>query len=165
MYNLPLSQLASALIDFLNASSWMRCNHTDGMPRGDFNIYLASGRRGYVRAEEYVHVFHIGIQGSGMFPPPPTLCINVAIEIWQIPSLTYTTLGYMWHLRAKPKAFFIYSLWIVVWNRAVGIVLLVVVLAALLILGCWYFKKRSGYKIIRVWLFPVYFPGFLSLSL
>ncbi|XP_023275327.1 melanoma antigen recognized by T-cells 1 [Seriola lalandi dorsalis] len=62
----------------------MRCNHTNGMPRGDFNIHFASSRRGYVRAEE-----------------------------------------------------------------AVGIVLLVVILAALLLLGCWYFKKRSGYKIIR----------------
>ncbi|KAM4527462.1 melanoma antigen recognized by T-cells 1 [Odontesthes bonariensis] len=62
----------------------MLCNRTDGMPRGDFNIYFASGRRGNVRAEE-----------------------------------------------------------------AVGIALLVLILAALLILGCWYFKKRSGYKIIR----------------
>ncbi|KAM8744463.1 melanoma antigen recognized by T-cells 1 [Acanthopagrus latus] len=62
----------------------MPCNRTDGMPRGDFNIYFASSRRGYVRAEE-----------------------------------------------------------------AVGIVLLVVILAALLILGCWFFKKRSGYKLIR----------------
>ncbi|XP_053708182.1 melanoma antigen recognized by T-cells 1 [Synchiropus splendidus] len=62
----------------------MRCNNTDGMPRGDFNIYFASSRRGSVRAEE-----------------------------------------------------------------ALGIVLLVVILAALLILGCWYFKKRSGYKLIR----------------
>ncbi|XP_031716197.1 melanoma antigen recognized by T-cells 1 [Anarrhichthys ocellatus] len=62
----------------------MRCNRTDGMPRGDFNIYFASSRGGYVRAEE-----------------------------------------------------------------AVGIVLLVVILAAVFILGCWYFKKRSGYKIIR----------------
>ncbi|XP_035463325.2 melanoma antigen recognized by T-cells 1 isoform X2 [Scophthalmus maximus] len=62
----------------------MLCNRTDGMPRGDFNIYFATSRRGIVRAEE-----------------------------------------------------------------AVGIALLVVILAALLILGCWYFKKRSGYKIIR----------------
>ncbi|XP_040014229.1 melanoma antigen recognized by T-cells 1 [Xiphias gladius] len=67
-----------------HSGSLMHCNRTDGMPRGDFNIYFASSRRGYVRAEE-----------------------------------------------------------------AVGIVLLVVILAALLILGCWYFKKRSGYKIIR----------------
>lgn len=44
----------------------MRCNHTNGMPRGDFNIYLASSRRGYVRAEEYVHLFHTGIKGGGM---------------------------------------------------------------------------------------------------
>lgn len=36
----------------------MRCNHTDGMPRGDFNIYFASSRRGYVRAEEYVYLFY-----------------------------------------------------------------------------------------------------------
>lgn len=35
-------------------------------------------------------------------------------------------------------------------HRTVGIVLLVVILAALLVLGCWYFKKRSGYKLIRV---------------
>ncbi|XP_061590077.1 melanoma antigen recognized by T-cells 1 [Cololabis saira] len=62
----------------------MFCNRTNEMPRGDFNIYFASGHRGHVRAEE-----------------------------------------------------------------AVGITLLVVILAALLILGCWYFKKRSGYKIIR----------------
>lgn len=62
----------------------MRCNRTDGMPRGDFNIYFASGRGGYVRVEE-----------------------------------------------------------------AIGIVLLVIILTALLVLGCWYFKKRSGYKILR----------------
>ncbi|XP_047425864.1 melanoma antigen recognized by T-cells 1 [Mugil cephalus] len=62
----------------------MKCNRTDGMPRGDFNIYFSSGRRGDVRAEE-----------------------------------------------------------------ALGIALLVVILAGLLILGCWYFKKRSGYRIIR----------------
>ncbi|XP_031133982.1 melanoma antigen recognized by T-cells 1 isoform X2 [Sander lucioperca] len=67
-----------------HSGSLMPRNCTDGMPRGEFNIYFASSRRGYVRAEE-----------------------------------------------------------------AVGIVLLVVILAALLILGCWYFKKRSGYKIIR----------------
>lgn len=41
---------------FLLTFSLMHCkNHTDGMPRGDFNIYFASGRRGYVRAEEYVY--------------------------------------------------------------------------------------------------------------
>lgn len=51
----------------------------------------------------------------------------------------------------------IISLNCVVQNRAVGIVLLVVILAALLILGCWYFKKRSGYKIIRVLTFSAYF--------
>uniref|UniRef100_A0A1A8F6P1 Melan-A n=1 Tax=Nothobranchius korthausae TaxID=1143690 RepID=A0A1A8F6P1_9TELE len=62
----------------------MLCNRTDGMPRGDFNIYFASGRRGNIRAEE-----------------------------------------------------------------AVGIALLVVILAGLFILGCWYLKKRSGYRIIR----------------
>uniref|UniRef100_A0A1A8BNZ9 Melan-A n=1 Tax=Nothobranchius kadleci TaxID=1051664 RepID=A0A1A8BNZ9_NOTKA len=62
----------------------MLCNRTDGMPRGDFNIYFASGRRGNVRAEEVV-----------------------------------------------------------------GIALLVVILAGLFILGCWYLKKRSGYRIIR----------------
>lgn len=39
--------------------SWMRCNHTDGMPRGDFNIYFANSRGGYVRAEEYVYLFFL----------------------------------------------------------------------------------------------------------
>ncbi|CAB1318162.1 unnamed protein product [Coregonus sp. 'balchen'] len=34
-------------------------------------------------------------------------------------------------------------------EEAAGIALLVVILAALLILGCWYFKRRSGYKMIR----------------
>lgn len=34
-------------------------------------------------------------------------------------------------------------------EEAAGIALLVVILAALLIVGCWYFKRRSGYKIIR----------------
>ncbi|XP_019723587.1 melanoma antigen recognized by T-cells 1 [Hippocampus comes] len=62
----------------------MRCNNTDGMPRGDFNIYFASSRRGFVRAEE-----------------------------------------------------------------AVGVVLLVIILVALVLVGCWYFKKRGGYKKIR----------------
>ncbi|KAM9539405.1 melanoma antigen recognized by T-cells 1-like isoform 4-T5 [Salvelinus alpinus] len=33
--------------------------------------------------------------------------------------------------------------------RAAGIVLLVFILAALLILGCWYFRRRCGYKMIR----------------
>ncbi|XP_034752584.1 melanoma antigen recognized by T-cells 1 isoform X2 [Etheostoma cragini] len=67
-----------------HSGSLMPPTCTDRMPRGEFNIYFASSRRGYVRAEE-----------------------------------------------------------------AVGIILLVVILAALLILGCWYFKKRGGYKIIR----------------
>ncbi|XP_013871458.1 melanoma antigen recognized by T-cells 1 [Austrofundulus limnaeus] len=62
----------------------MLCNRTSEMPRGDFNIYFTSGRRGNIRAEE-----------------------------------------------------------------AMGIALLVVILAGLFILGCWYFKKRSGYRIIR----------------
>nr|XP_057920507.1 melanoma antigen recognized by T-cells 1 [Doryrhamphus excisus] len=62
----------------------MRCNNTDGMPRGDFNIYFASSRRGFVRAEE-----------------------------------------------------------------AVGVALLVIILAALVVLGCWYFKRKGGYKKIR----------------
>ncbi|XP_028828904.1 melanoma antigen recognized by T-cells 1 [Denticeps clupeoides] len=34
-------------------------------------------------------------------------------------------------------------------EEAAGIALLVVILAALLILGCWYFKRRSGYRMIR----------------
>uniref|UniRef100_M3ZSI7 Melan-A n=1 Tax=Xiphophorus maculatus TaxID=8083 RepID=M3ZSI7_XIPMA len=38
----------------------------------------------------------------------------------------------------------------IITSRAVGIGLLVVVLAGLFILGCWYLKKRSGYKILRV---------------
>ncbi|XP_061731667.1 melanoma antigen recognized by T-cells 1 [Nerophis ophidion] len=62
----------------------MRCNKTGGMPRGDFNIYFASSRRGLVRAEE-----------------------------------------------------------------AVGVALLVIILAALILLGCWYFKRRGGYRKIR----------------
>lgn len=46
------------------------------MPRGDFNIYLASSRRGYVRAEEYVHFFHAGIKGGGML-----YIFNAAIDL------------------------------------------------------------------------------------
>ncbi|XP_041916530.1 melanoma antigen recognized by T-cells 1 [Alosa alosa] len=34
-------------------------------------------------------------------------------------------------------------------EEAAGIALLVVILVALLILGCWYFRRRSGYKMIR----------------
>lgn len=34
----------------------MLCNRTHGMPRGDFNVYFASSRRGNVRAEEYVSI-------------------------------------------------------------------------------------------------------------
>ncbi|XP_034152842.1 melanoma antigen recognized by T-cells 1 isoform X2 [Esox lucius] len=34
-------------------------------------------------------------------------------------------------------------------EEAAGIALLIVILAALLILGCWYFRRRSGYKMIR----------------
>ncbi|XP_051536978.1 uncharacterized protein mlana isoform X1 [Myxocyprinus asiaticus] len=34
-------------------------------------------------------------------------------------------------------------------EEAVGIALLAVILTALLILGCWYYRKRSGYKTIR----------------
>ncbi|KAM9794417.1 melanoma antigen recognized by T-cells 1 [Syngnathus typhle] len=34
----------------------MLCNRTDGMPRGDFNIYFASSRRGFVGAEEAVGI-------------------------------------------------------------------------------------------------------------
>ncbi|XP_030626161.1 melanoma antigen recognized by T-cells 1 [Chanos chanos] len=34
-------------------------------------------------------------------------------------------------------------------EEAVGIALLVIILAALLILGCWYYRRRSGYKMIR----------------
>ncbi|KAJ7986871.1 hypothetical protein DPEC_G00332900 [Dallia pectoralis] len=34
-------------------------------------------------------------------------------------------------------------------EEAAGIALLVVILAALLILGCWYFRQRSGYKKIK----------------
>ncbi|KAG7264514.1 hypothetical protein CRUP_020652 [Coryphaenoides rupestris] len=34
-------------------------------------------------------------------------------------------------------------------EEAVGVALLVIVLAVLLLVGCWYFRRRSGYKIIR----------------
>ncbi|XP_063066748.1 melanoma antigen recognized by T-cells 1 [Engraulis encrasicolus] len=34
-------------------------------------------------------------------------------------------------------------------EEALGIALLVIILAAILILGCYYFSKRRGYKIIR----------------
>ncbi|CAL8276871.1 unnamed protein product [Merluccius merluccius] len=34
-------------------------------------------------------------------------------------------------------------------EEAVGVALLVIILAALLVAGCWYFKRRSGYKTIR----------------
>ncbi|XP_012685457.1 melanoma antigen recognized by T-cells 1 [Clupea harengus] len=34
-------------------------------------------------------------------------------------------------------------------EEAAGIALLVIILVALLLLGCWYFKRRSGYKMIR----------------
>ncbi|XP_051960929.1 melanoma antigen recognized by T-cells 1-like [Xyrauchen texanus] len=34
-------------------------------------------------------------------------------------------------------------------EEAAGIAILAVILTALLILGCWYFRKRSGYKMIR----------------
>uniref|UniRef100_A0A672LD58 Melan-A n=1 Tax=Sinocyclocheilus grahami TaxID=75366 RepID=A0A672LD58_SINGR len=33
--------------------------------------------------------------------------------------------------------------------RAAGIALLAVILTALLILGCWYYRRRGGYKMIR----------------
>ncbi|NXG42363.1 MAR1 protein, partial [Psilopogon haemacephalus] len=35
-------------------------------------------------------------------------------------------------------------------NRALGIGLFILVLAMLLIFGCWYYKRRSGYKSLRV---------------
>ncbi|NXW86328.1 MAR1 protein, partial [Alopecoenas beccarii] len=35
-------------------------------------------------------------------------------------------------------------------NRALGIGLFILVLAILLIFGCWYYKRRSGYKSLRV---------------
>lgn len=46
--------------------------------------------------------------------------------------------------------------------RAAGIALLVVILVALLILGCWYFKRRSGYKMIRVMYKAAKLPWLLS---
>lgn len=59
--------------------SWMRCNHTDGMPRGDFNIYFANSRGGYVRAEEYVYLFfYIGIRGL------PYMNLLYTAMLWQI---------------------------------------------------------------------------------
>lgn len=94
--------------------SCMRCNHTDGMPRGAFNIYFASNRHGYVRAEEWVPLTSVNIPDSGV-----TAALN------KHPNCDFP-------------------------HRTVGIVLLVVILAALFVLGCWYFKKRSGYKLIRV---------------
>ncbi|KFW79082.1 hypothetical protein N305_02277, partial [Manacus vitellinus] len=35
-------------------------------------------------------------------------------------------------------------------NRALGIGLFILVLATLLAFGCWYYKRRSGYKSLRV---------------
>ncbi|NXU71687.1 MAR1 protein, partial [Oreotrochilus melanogaster] len=35
-------------------------------------------------------------------------------------------------------------------NRALGIGLFILVLAILLIFGCWYYKRRGGYKSLRV---------------
>lgn len=35
-------------------------------------------------------------------------------------------------------------------NRALGIGLFILVLAILLAFGCWYYKRRSGYKSLRV---------------
>ncbi|GCB71990.1 melanoma antigen recognized by T-cells 1 [Scyliorhinus torazame] len=34
-------------------------------------------------------------------------------------------------------------------EEAIGIALLVIILAALLIIGCWYYKKRNGYVILQ----------------
>ncbi|XP_078071466.1 melanoma antigen recognized by T-cells 1 [Mustelus asterias] len=34
-------------------------------------------------------------------------------------------------------------------EEALGIALLVIILAALLIIGCWYYKKRNGYLILQ----------------
>ncbi|XP_006004698.1 melanoma antigen recognized by T-cells 1 [Latimeria chalumnae] len=34
-------------------------------------------------------------------------------------------------------------------EEGLGIAVLVLILVALLIIGCWYYKKRSGYKILR----------------
>ncbi|XP_066501291.1 melanoma antigen recognized by T-cells 1 [Hoplias malabaricus] len=34
-------------------------------------------------------------------------------------------------------------------EEAAGIALLAIILTALLILGCWYYRRRSGYKMIR----------------
>uniref|UniRef100_A0A3B5KBF3 Melan-A n=1 Tax=Takifugu rubripes TaxID=31033 RepID=A0A3B5KBF3_TAKRU len=84
------------------------------MPRGAFNIYFASNRHGYVRAEEWVPLIYVNISDSGV-----TAASN------KHPDCDFP-------------------------HRTVGIVLLVVILAALFVLGCWYFKKRSGYKLIRV---------------
>ncbi|XP_016365825.1 melanoma antigen recognized by T-cells 1 [Sinocyclocheilus rhinocerous] len=35
-------------------------------------------------------------------------------------------------------------------EEAAGIALLAVILTALLILGCWYYRRRGGYKMIRI---------------
>lgn len=82
------------------------------MPRGDFNIYFASNRRGYIRAEEWVYLIYV-TQASMHQLKTNDLDCNLS-------------------------------------HRAVGIVLLLVILAAVFVLSCWYFKKRSGYKLIRV---------------
>ncbi|NXS98701.1 MAR1 protein, partial [Jacana jacana] len=54
-------------------------------------------------------------------------------------------------------------------NRALGIGLFILVLAILLLFGCWYYKRRSGYKSLRVsvaahFLACCYFYNILSLA-
>lgn len=107
----------------------MLCNRTHSMPRGDFNVYFASSRRGNVRAEEYVY-WYLKIIAIKLLPCPNLYCCE--------------------HCKTHVQSKVFLNLNCVVDHRAVGIALLVVILAALLILGCWYFKKRSGYKLIRV---------------
>lgn len=54
----------------------MRCNDTDGMPRGDFYIYFASNRRGYVRAEEWVPLIYVNVCDLGIDKPTePVICL------------------------------------------------------------------------------------------
>ncbi|KAI4880638.1 hypothetical protein NFI96_002875 [Prochilodus magdalenae] len=96
------------------------------MPRGDFNVHFASrGRGSYIRAEEYVEpcmdFLEMGLTGS----------LVKALAFWKK------------RFSVEPLAWLKFSAW------AAGIALLAIILTALLILGCWYYRRRSGYKMIR----------------
>ncbi|NXF88730.1 MAR1 protein, partial [Eubucco bourcierii] len=49
-------------------------------------------------------------------------------------------------------------------NRALGIGLFILVLAILLTFGCWYYKRRSGYKSLRVSLTVHFLAGWLNVD-